>query len=121
MGWDGMDGILLRSLVQLEHLAVLIKLEPFMFPVFPVDFFGLYYCGSAARKGRGLYLSLCCLLGSNQNHQLKIFFLIPVLPTENEYSPSLQECITVIYTSEESQLLTNHMDLPTKCEIYLKS
>ena len=98
-----------------------------MFPVFPVGFFGLYYCGSAARQGRGLYLSLCCLLGSNQKscfflhyHQLKIIFF-PVLPTENEYSPSLQECITVIYTSEESQLLTNHMDLPTKCEIYLKS
>ena len=49
-----------------------------MFPVFPVDFFGLYYCGSAARQGRGLYLSFCCLLGSNQKscfclhyHQLK--------------------------------------------------
>ena len=25
MGWDGWDGILLRSLVQLEHLAVLIR------------------------------------------------------------------------------------------------
>ena len=46
VGW-----ILLRTLVQLEHLAVLkIELEPVMFSFFPFVF-DLSYCGSASGQG----------------------------------------------------------------------